>query len=224
MNQIPCLGKYILSYIDNKPIFTCDACGDQDLSWVKFYDEYLCLYKNKDNWGIEKNKVACVLGFFCYMYEEFYGTKYVIVPKNPNPFGIKEIKDIWSLLAAFEGDVNRVRKYLYWLFKKNLSKTTAIISFGYLLAPGLVRKYVLYESKKNTLRRDSSLPNGFLEWCNDNVPSIFELYSLKTMNDLGALVSYCLAQKMEDGPEIILVKRAKEFGLISKDGTLKVGD
>lgn len=124
------------------------------------------------------------------MYEEFCGTPYIFVPKNPNPYGAKECKDSWSLLAAFQGNAHEVRKYLYWLFKRGINKTTTITHFGYVNTPGLIRKYNLYAKKKKVRTRASKLPKAFIDWCNECIPEIFESYALTTMNDLGALISY----------------------------------
>src|SRR5690242_15478794 len=110
-----CLGKYYLHYEDNAPVFICDKCGEKELTWKKFYDEYLQLYKIKEKWDSEKDKVSCIIGFFCYMYKEGYGTDYVFVPSNFNPYSSKECRDSWALLAAFNGNANEVRKYIYWL-------------------------------------------------------------------------------------------------------------
>lgn len=220
-----CPGKYKLTYEDNAPIYTCDKCGDQELTWKKFYNEYLQLFRQKENWDNKKDQVSCIIGFFCYLYEEFYSTKYVFVPKNPNPYGAKECKDAWSLLAAFNGNAHGVRKYLYWLFKRGINKNTTITHFGYVNTPGLIRKYNLYAKKKKMLRRESKLPEKFLEWCRENEPEVFEKYNLETMNDLGAMQSYYKTYK-ENGIDLTcesnVITYASSLGLI-KHGKLNIG-
>lgn len=223
-SQKKCPGKYKLSHVENAPIFTCDKCGHQDLAWQKFYQEYMSYYQNKDNWDNKKHHVVCVLGFFMHMYEKRYGTKYVLVPKNPNVFGNKEIKDIWELLGAFDGNAHSVRKYLYWLFKRGLNSNVTITHFGYVNTPGLIRKYNLYASKKHVLKRESKLPSKFIEWCKENVPSIFDDYTLETMNDLGALHVYASDGLLQDyDNERSVIGQAEALGLI-KDGKLNVGE
>jgi len=220
-----CPGKYKLTYENNAPIYTCDKCGDQDLTWKKFYNEYLQLFRQKDNWDDKKGQVSCIIGFFCHMYEEFYNTPYVFVPRNPNPFGAKECKDTWSLLAAFNGNAHEVRKYVYWLFKKGINKNTIITHFGYINTPGLIRKYNVYAKRKYTLRRESKLPVVFVNWCNEHVPAIFEKYALDTMNDLGALVSYVEYYSDEMGQqsnERRVLEIAEKHNLV-KNGKLNIG-
>jgi len=187
-----CPGKYLLTYENNAPVFTCDICGDKELTWQKFYNEYLQLFNKKEKWDNKKDQVSCIIGFFCYMYKDFYGTEYVFVPKNPNPYGSKECKYGWSLLASFNGSAHSVRKYLFWLFKRGLNKKATITSFGYVNTPALIRKYNLYHKKKNILTRAAKLPNKFVDWCQQNTPEIFKHYALETMNDLGALLSYTI--------------------------------
>ena len=221
--QGKCPGKYILTYNNNAPIFECDACGDKELTWQKFYNEYLHLYRVKENWDNKKDQISCIIGFFCHMYKEFYGTAYIFVPKNPNPYGSKECRDAWSLLAAFNGSANSVRKYLYWLFKRGgLSKSAAITSFGYINTPAIIRKYNLYYKKKNIRTRASKLPDKFTEWCKEYAVQIIDNYELTTMNDLGALLSY--ARKFdESGVEGTVLGQAKSLGLI-KNNKLNIGE
>lgn len=220
-----CSGKYILTYDDDAPVFTCEKCGHQDTTWYKFYTEYLNIFREKDNWDVKKHQVTCVIGFFCHMYKEFYGINYTFIPKNPNPYSAKECRDAWSLLVAFNGDAHKARKYIYWLFKKQINRDTNITSFGYINTPGIIRKYLLQSKKENSLSRESKLPKDFTDWCKDNTPDIYSRYALDTLNDLGALLSYINCYK-DDFPEStserkVLVK-AESRGFI-KSGKLNIG-
>jgi len=220
-----CLGKYVLSYEDNAPIFTCDCCQDKDLTWKKFYCEYLNLFRVKENWDDKKHQVSCIIGYFVYCYQEKFGTNYVFVPKNPNPYGSKECTDSWALLAAFNGNAHEVRRYLHWLFNRGISNKTEITSFGYITTPGLIRKYNLYAKNKNVLSRSSELPKTFLEWCKQNFPDIVENYSLSTMNDLGALLSFVKYYDktiQSSDPMRVVLAEAEKYNLIIS-GNLNIG-
>lgn len=216
-----CDGKYQLSYEDNAPLFVCDLCGDREETWKKFYEEYIILFKNKQNWDIDKHKISCIIGFFCYMYREKYNTNYIFVPQNPNPYGGKECKDAWKLLASFNNDANRVRRYIYWVFKKVIKQSTQIVSFAYLNAAGSIRKYNLQEVEKNILKRSSKLPVIFTEWCLKTAPEIFRKYELSTINDLGALLNYVKFYKIENSSEVVVLQEAERLCLI-KDGKLNI--
>lgn len=217
-----CKGKYKLNYEDNAPIFICNKCGDKELTWKKFYTEYLQLYKEKDNWDIEKHKISCILGFFMYMYKDFYNTEYILVPQNPNVYGSKEIKDAWKLLATFKNNPHAVRKYIYWVFKKLVGRSTNITSFGYINAPGIIRKYNLYVQKKTSIGRATDLPNEFINWCKENIPSIFDNYELSTINDLGALLNYTKSYRDDcSGVEVQAIQTAEKLNLI-KNGKLNI--
>jgi hypothetical protein len=220
----PCLGKYVLTYEANAPIFTCTVCGDTDTTWQKFYNEYLQLYKVKANWDEKKNQVSCIIGFFCFCYQEHYSTNYTFVPQNPNPYGSKECRDAWAMLAAFNGNAHDARKYIYWVFHKAINKTTAITSLGYLNAPGLIRKYKLYAQRKDILNRASRLPQEFLDWWAVNASSIQANYAMVTMNDLGALLSYVnhYTDIPAESEERLAIKKAEQLNLIVS-GKLNVG-
>jgi dimeric dUTPase (all-alpha-NTP-PPase superfamily) len=160
------------------------------------------------------------------MYKQFYNTDYIFVPKNPNPYSSKECRDAWALLVAFGKDANEVRKYIVWLFRKGINKNTAITHFGYINTPGIIRKYKLYAMKKNILTRSTILSQEFIDWCNIHTSEIFVNYTLGTMNDLGALLSYvkCYdADIKEDGIERKVLLKAEQCGFI-KDGKLNIGE
>lgn len=217
-----CNGKYNLSYENDAPVFTCNTCDKQDLSWKKFYSEYLQLYKEKDNWDVEKHKVTCIIGFFCHMYEGFYGTKYIFVPTNRSPYSCKECKDAWKLLATFKNDAHETRKYIYWVFKKLIRKNTSIVSFGYINSPGIIRKYNLHNLKKHTITRSTKLPDEFISWCRNNVSNLFSQYELSTVNDLGALLSVVKFYNSEElREERMAIQVAERLNLV-KDGVLNI--
>lgn len=156
-----------------------------------------------------------------FKYKEKFGADYTLVSNNPNPFSCKELRDINKLLATFGGDANRVRKYIHWAFKKVIRRQTDLVSFAYLNAAGLIRKYNLHESKKTMITRHTRLPAKFVRWCENNT-QIFDDYELSTMNDLGAILGYSKQYPDEDGEysdEQKVIDQAKGFGLI-KNGAL----
>lgn len=219
-----CTGKYKLSYDNAAPLFTCNKCQDRDTSWKKFYDDYLQLYSVKENWDVEKNNVTCIIGFFCHMYRELFDTDYVFVPNNPNPYSSKEIREAWKLLATFKNDVIQVRKYIYWVFRKNIRRSTNLVSFNYINAPGLIRRYNLHARNKQSIARFTALPLGFLYKCRADTPDIFDNYELTTVNDLGALLSHVKFYDVDlAAPEHQVIKIAETFGLI-KDSQLNIKD
>lgn len=210
-----CTGKYICEYEDDAPVFVCEKCGDKELSWKKFYTEYLDLFRVKDNWDVDKHKVTCVIGFFCHMYREFYKTSYIFVPQNPSPYSSKECRDAHKLLAAFGGNAHQTRKYIYWVFTKLIRRNTDITAFGYINTAGIIRKYKLQEQKKHILTRASNLPSAFIEWCKEYAVQIFDNYELSTMNDLGALLQYYDAHiKNPDSIEAMVINEARERKLV----------
>lgn len=215
-----CVGRYESFYEDNIPIFVCNVCGDRNLSWKKFYEEYMQLYAKKENWEIKKHQISCIIGFFCYSYKQFYNLDYIFVPRSINPFSSKECKDATIMLKVFGNDPILARKYIYWFFNKFLHSSIEISSLGYLNSPNIIRKYNLYHKKKQKLNRSSNLPKKFIRWCEDNASDIFSSYSLKTMNDLGALLGYCKGAETGSVERNVL-DQAERYNLI-KMGKLNV--
>lgn len=212
----------VLTYEDRAPVFVCDKCGGRNETWKKFYAEYLGLYVAKENWEQPKHHVSCVLGLFCAKYREKYHTDYVFVPSNPNPYSAKEVKDIRTMLATFQNQALEVRRYILWAFQYGLGSNAQITSLAYLNAPGLVRKFKLWDQKRNVLTRSTPLPREFLDWCKDNQPTIFTKHSLETLNDLGAILNYARTYPDDSGIELKVLERATELKLI-KDNKLNVG-
>lgn len=209
-----CVGRYILDYGENDiPLFICDECGDINRGWEKFYNEYLYLYKVRENWDIKKHQVSCIIGFFCYFYEKFYGIRYIFVPQSINPYSSKECRDATMLLKTF-GDANKVRKYMYWFFTKFINKSIEISSLGYLNSPGIIRKYNLYSKRTRRISRSSKIPTTLMEWCKINTPEICDMYSFSTINDLGAILLSMDMDSGNDSPEGRLIARAREMKLI----------
>jgi len=215
-----CLGRYRLEYEDRAPLFVCDVCNDRELTWKKFYLEYMSLWTNPENWEIDKHKISCIIGAFCYSYKKKFGADYVFVPSNPNPYSSKEIRDAWKLLATFKNNAVSVRLYIVWVFKHIIKPGANVVSFAYITAPGIIRQYNLHLQKKQQITRGTDLPPAFLSWCRNNIPEIFDNYEMCTVNDLGALL-----QQVEfyglDGIEFRAIKQAEQYNLI-KDGKLNI--
>jgi len=157
------------------------------------------------------------------MYDEKYGIPYTFVPQNPNPYSSKECKDAWKLIVSFGNDLTAVRKYIYWLFKKQLSSNTDIVSFNYINAAGLIRKYKIHFEKNKGFSRSSKVPSSLVSWCESHAPEVLENYELSTMNDLGALVAYYNKFKESAGlgKESLVISKAEQLGLI-KNGKLNI--
>lgn len=188
-------------------------CGDKDYTWKKFYNEYLQLYKDNNSWNDNKNKVSCIIGFFCYLYEKHYKTKYTFIPKNPNPYSCRECKLTWELLSAFNNNAVDVKNYLSWVFNKSLKNSTQVFSLAYMSSPTLIRKYNLSKANEFSQERQNALPEKFIEWCKTNTPGVFGKYSLRTYNDLFALYTYTKNFANENNMEKQIITQALKMGI-----------
>jgi hypothetical protein len=217
-----CAGTYNLTHANSIPLFVCDMCGHQDDTWQRFYDNYLQLYRTKNNWEQPKNGVSCVLGLFCRLYKNRYGVDFLFTPKSPNPFKSKECKDAQVLIAAFGGALPVV-DYLKWAFEQGgIPKSSQVVSLAYLTTPNLIRKFLLINKRKHVLTRSSPVPTSFLEWCKISIPELLNNYTLDTMNDLGSLLSYVKSVSLDDNsPEAQAIQAATKLSLIV-DGQLNI--
>lgn len=222
INENTCGGTVSITHEDGIPVFVCDVCSHKDLTWKRFYSDYLLLYKQKDNWLVEKNYVSCIIGQFCAEYKKRYGVDYTFVPKNPNPFSAKECKDAWIMLAAFGKNSIETRRYIIWAFNRGIGSNAKITSLAYLNTPNLIRRYKLWAQTKDILKRNSKLPSAFLDWCKQNAPEISNQYTLETMNDLGALLNYANAYADLSSVESQVINQATTLGLI-KNNKLNIG-
>lgn len=206
-------GSMILAQGDFGPFFVCDHCGAENRTWEKFFTEYLLLYRDMENWEQPKHKTSCLLGFFMYQYQKKYGVEYALIPQNPNPFSSKEVVDLSRILATFGGDAKEVARYIKWVFDKKIRESTKLTSIAYFKAPDLVRKFKLMRAEKKKQKRSEGLPRKLVEWIQKEVPEVLEQYEMKTLNDLYSLKNFVATYDLQDGPEIILLDKAKEFGL-----------
>jgi hypothetical protein len=212
----------VLLYDNNAPLFVCDRCGARDETWRKFYDEYLKLYSVEDHWKEPKHHTSCIIGLFCAEYQKRYHIDYTFVPSNPYPFSSKEVLDANVLLATFNKTALDVRRYIIWAFRCGIGSNAKITSLAYLKAPGLIRKFKLWDLNRNVLTRSTQLPKEFLEWCKTEVADLFSKHTLETMMNLGAILNYANTYPNESEVELRVINKAAELGLI-KDGKLNVG-
>lgn len=198
-------------------------CGDRNEGWKKFRDNYKELFREEKNWLEPKHTVSCVLGCFLYNYKKHYKTNFALVPNSPNPFSSKEVKDIWKLISAFDGNALDVRKYILWFFSKKIKGSTNITSIAYLNTPNIIREFKIKLEKSKHYTRASKLPPSFIKWCQDNEPSIFNTHELSTMNDLGSILFFTkvFGKSVPNSSENAVIKRAEEMGLI-KNGRINI--
>lgn len=173
------------------PVFSCPSCGPKRNEWKMWWDNYKDLWREKENWKKPADGLSCIVGYFCYKYQQFYNQEYTFSYCNPVPYKDKDFVMARRLLAMFNGDALEAGLYLKWAFAK-IVKTPKyeITSLGFFTKPEFVGRYKLAKIRKQKITRSTPLPRDFLGWCWANHPQIFDLQELSNWNDLNGLVSH----------------------------------
>jgi len=173
------------------PVFTCEKHGSSTNEWQRWWENYSTRWKERKYWDNPLDKVSCIVGFFCNVYEKFYGHPFTLDILNPIPYKSKTFTMARRILAMFENDAHEIRIYIKWVFAKKVKTIKyPVTSLGFFANASFVNEYKHAKYRSTILKRHSPLPQDFIQWCNDNCPEIFEKQELKTWNDLNALVTY----------------------------------
>jgi len=172
------------------PVFSCPKCGDEKNDWQKWWEEYKDRFKDPENWKKKKELLACVVGYFCYKYKEFYGFNYTFTYTNPVPYTSKDFTMGRRLITMFENDGPAIKNYIKWIFAKKVRPSYSITSLGFFTVANLVNEYKAARARAKILKRSSPLPKEFLNWCKENHNEVFDSHHLENWNDLNRLVKF----------------------------------
>ena len=121
----------------------------------------------------------------------------------------------------FENNAKEAKIYVKWVFAKKIKTTNySVYSFGFFVNPSFVNDYKLDKARAQVLKRSSSLPQDFLDWCSNNYPEIFQYQELKTWNDLNGLITH-IKSYGSNNVEGYVVKEAVRLGLLENELTYK---
>lgn len=177
------------------PVFSCQKCGIKSNEWEKWWEIYSTRWQ-EDYWDSPKDKVSCLIGYFCHKFNEFYGHPYTFDVSNPVPYKGKEFTMGRRILAMFDGDAKDAAVYIKWVFiKKVKNRKKPITSLGFFTLAEFINEYKHAKAQSQVLRRQSPLPEDYLEWCKKECPDLFEKHDFKTWNDLNTLVSFIRTYK-----------------------------
>lgn len=203
------------------PVFTCKDHGSATNEWEKWWKTYSSRWKDKSYWDKPTDKISCIVGYFCNAYEKFYGHSFTLDISNPVPYTSKTFVMARRILTMFEGDAHEIRIYIKWVFAKKVRTTKySVTSLGFFANAALVNDYKCAKARSAILKRHTSLPKSFLQWCNETYPEIFEKQELKTWNDLNGLVSY-IKSYGDDTVEGKVVLGAVNQNLLKDQNTFK---
>ena len=93
------------------PVFVCNSHGIQYNEWKKWLEEYSERWKDKTYWTIPRDHLACVIGYFCHKYNEFYGHPYTFDISNPIPYKTKDFLVGRRILSMFNNNVSDMQLF-----------------------------------------------------------------------------------------------------------------
>lgn len=207
------------------PVFSCPKCGpDVRNEWAIWWEEYKDVWKDPEAWAQNKNKITCIVGFFCNYYLEFYGQPFVFSYANPIPYKDKEYVQARRLLTMFNGDAKEVKTFIKWVFVKRVKEPTyPVTSLGFLTTQKFVNEYLQAKARSAILKRTSTLPETFIDWCKAECPEIFQQAQLQTWNDLNFIITYVQCYGADNLQGRVVLK-AQEMGLISSVEVVNLED
>jgi len=205
------------------PVFSCPEHGLESRNeWARWWKQYHNRWQQKDEfWDQPREKPSCLVSYFCHKFKEFYGYEYTLDCTNPIPYTSKDFIMSRRILALFHGNARRAKNYINWVFEKRVKSVNyTVSSFGFFSSPQLVNEYNAARARSKIIRRSSSLPKNFVEWCKEHHPSIFERQQLSTWDDLNGLIAH-IQLRGKDCVEALVVTEAVKRNMLSDENTYK---
>jgi len=197
------------------PTFYCVSCGpDKRNEWEFWWNEYRDNWKDDEKWDRLSDGLSCVVGFFCYFYEEFYGEPFAFSYQSVKPYTDKDFMMARRILAMFDGNAREIKTYIRWVFAKKIKTPKyGIQGLGFFSMQKFVNEYKQAKARAKRITRFGPLPKSFVNWCKENVPEIFESQELNSWNDLNGVVSV-VKNYGKEGPEWCIAKEAVKIGML----------
>lgn len=164
-----------------------------------------------------------LLRYFCILYERYNaGRKYTIIFPNSKNFSSKEIRDMTTMLRAFNDNIPETVKYMEWLFEnKEEVLQDGIFGTGIFRTPGMINEYKKKASRPVQIRDSDPIDETYITWIKENANGIFDVYDLERMKDLYWLkVAYDGERRTEDVATV--VEEGIRRGIIPKVGNIQL--
>jgi len=200
------------------PVFSCLEHGpDKRNEWQLWWDKYSNRGLKKEYWNNKKDQPSCIVSYFCYQFNKFYGFSYTMDYSNPIPYKNKEFTMARRILTLFGDDYLQIPNYIKWVFNKRVrSRKYPVNSLGFLASSKFVNDYKSARARNIKPKRSTKIPESFLKWCKENYPEVVEYHELKSFNDLNVLISLSSSNNISN--EAKVVEEARNKGILPKTG------
>ena len=149
------------------------------IHWEKFFLKF----KDIETLPINEWKDAHLLGYFCYLYKNHYGTNYTFKFNSTSPSKSFEIFKLHALMHMISSDPAIIKNYFDWFFdKKIILKKRRITSLSFIVESNSANEYklkVLAMDKGVSIGRTTILPPQFL-----SIVERLKVLDCKTYGDL----------------------------------------
>lgn len=158
--------------------------------------------------------------YFCILYEGTYGSRFRFEPKA-NPFSLKELRDMKTLLLAFNNNALEVVRYLDWVFKVKSRDLPNLDGTALLRHQRMLNEYERKRQEPYTYRKMDPINEEYLQWVHENAPDLFCDYDFERMKDL-----YWVKEDYNDkeGGDIVVlvVEEGIRRSLVPREGNIKL--
>lgn len=187
-----CGGVMHVCFTDtNIPYLQCEKCSYVIKDWIDWENRYKGLWELEDNWKDKKNHLACLLGYFCARYEDYYNTKYTLSLNDKGLFRGPEINILRRVLRMLHSDPWLVKDYIDFIFETKVKhRKKKITSLSILAYQPNVQSYLLMREHNKKVDRNTPLPASMIKWINKFTPEVYDNMALSDFGDLHLLLTH----------------------------------
>ena len=218
-----CGGTFEVKYTEeNIPYLLCDKCDHRIEDWVRWHSDYKELWRDDEKWASKKDHLACLLGWFNHLYEEYYNTTYTFSLNEKGLFRGAEMHHMRKVYAMFANQPQDAKKYIDWIFENKVRlRKKRITSLGFLATAGVVQEFKLQTEREKVISRSTPLPEKMLLWIEQFVPEVTKYVSLRDFGELNLLLTYYKDGHMQGVSDIDkFIKKLIQTGHIDRNYTI----
>lgn len=185
-----------------------------------------------------------LLSYFILSYEKMNGVEYIFTPSKRGPTKCKEMKDAAKIWQSFDRGrykalkdpeekkeykrqlVAVLKEYIDWMFNvKMRGRATNVTGLGLFVVTNVMNEFLQWrkKNKNKAPRRGTAINRELIEWAKATVPAVFERHQVDVYDDLNVLIDYVAVYSLpEHEPEHQLIQKAREMGLLPREGKLEL--
>lgn len=187
-----CGGHLLVEYTDsNIPFLVCELCNHKIDDWIKWFEQYSNYWQDPIKWQSKKDHLMCLLGYFSYLYKNFYQLDFTFSLNERGLFRGPELVQMRKLYKMLDENVDICKKYLDWMFEIKLKNNRKkITTLGFLATASIVNEFKFFVQKNKYIDRNTPLPGVLIKWIEANIPEVYNDFALNYYGDLNLLLTH----------------------------------